>query len=289
MTVRYLIAGSRGMLGTALQRAIGKRGEICVAPPESEFDITDERAVSRVVRDFAAAGDEGVLINAAAFTNVERAEDEPDVAYRVNEIGARTLAAAARDNSLRFAHVSTDFVFDGTKGQPYVETDATSPLSVYGASKLAGDIAIAEVLPEALIARTAWVYGPPGPNFPVKILERARARGSLQVVDNEVGCPTYTRDLAMGILGLLDAGARGLYHLAGQGSCSRYEMALKTIEFAGLDVHVEPVDGSVFQTKAARPVDGRLDCGKARRLGVELPRWESSLCEYVVELAASSS
>lgn len=284
MTVRYLIAGANGMLGTALQRMLSERGESYEAPPESEFDITDEAAVARVVQRFAAAGDDGVLINAAAYTNVERAEDEPDIAHRVNELGARILATAACDNGLRFAHVSTDFVFDGTKGEPYVETDEPNPLSVYGASKLAGDMAVAESHPEAMIARTAWVYGPPGPNFPTKILERARSHGELQIVDNELGCPTYTRDLALGILGLLAAGAEGLYHLAGTGSCSRFEMALKTIEFAGLATRVEPVDGSQFHMKAARPKDGRLDCSKARVLGVELPPWQSSLQDYVSEL-----
>ncbi len=289
MTIRYLIAGSSGMLGTALQRAISDRGETCVAPPEAEFDITNDKAASRVVRDFAASGEGGVLINAAAFTDVERAEDEPDVAYRVNETGARILATAARDNDLRFAHVSTDFVFDGTKGQPYVETDETHPLNSYGTSKLAGEIAVARTFPKALIARTAWVYGPPGPNFPIKILERARTADKLQVVDTEVGCPTCTRDLAVGILRLLEVGAEGLYHLTGQGSCSRYQMALKTVEFAGLHVPISPVDGSQFQMKAARPTDGRLDCGKAQLLGVELPPWESSLRDYVTELVTSSS
>ncbi len=136
----------------------------------------------------------------------------------MNEDGrAHPCRRPLRDNGLRFVHVSTDFVFDGTKGAPYVETDEPNPLSVYGASKLAGERAVAEAFPDALIVRTAWVYGPPGPNFPQKILERARAGGTLQVVDTEVGCPTYTRDLARGILGLLDADASGLYHLVGAG------------------------------------------------------------------------
>lgn len=286
MIDRYLIAGASGMLGTALQRVLGERGESYEAPPESEFDITDERAVAAAVGCFAATGEHGVLVNAAAYTNVERAQDEPDLAYHVNETGAGILAAAARENSLRFVHVSTDFVFDGAKGEPYVETDEPNPLSVYGASKLAGDLAVAQAYPEALIVRTAWVYGPPGPNFPTKVLERARSHGELQVVDTELGCPTYTRDLSLGILGLLDAGATGLYHLAGSGACSRHEMALKTCEVAGLSIPVEPVDGSHFPTKAARPKDGRLDCSKARALQVELPPWELSLRDYVHSLGA---
>lgn len=284
---RYLIAGAGGMLGTALRLVLAEREDVYEAPPEAKFDIADEVAVRRVVSEFAERGEDGVLLNAAAFTNVEAAEDQPGRAYRVNEDGARILALAARDCGLRFVHVSTDFVFDGTKGEQYVEADKPNPLSVYGASKLAGERAVKAVLPEALVARTAWVYGPPGPNFPQKIIEKARTTTALQVVDTEIGCPTYTVDLARGILGLLDANASGIYHLAGTGSCSRYVMAQRTLEFAHLEVPIEPVDGSRFPTKASRPADGRLDCTKARHLGVELPHWESSLRDYVGELLST--
>ena len=154
----YLIAGASGMLGTALQRVLTERGDRFMAPAESDFDITDEKAVALCVADFLEAlrpGERGVLVNAAAYTNVERAEDDEATAYRVNELGARLLAEAARRTGLAFAHVSTDFVFDGTKVGAYAETDAANPLSVYGASKLAGEVAVLEADPRALIVRTA--------------------------------------------------------------------------------------------------------------------------------------
>ena len=216
-----LIAGAGGMLGCALQTRCRERGIACVAPPEGTFDITDQAGVALVVRDFATEHPDGVLVNAAAYTNVERAEDEPDVARRVNEDGARILADAARASGVGFVHVSTDFVFDGAKRGAYRETDATNPLSVYGVTKLAGERAVAAADPAALIVRTAWVFGPCGVNFPTKILERAAAARPLAVVCDESGSPTYTLDLAAGILDLIDVGGSGLFHLVGSGSCSR--------------------------------------------------------------------
>ena len=178
-------------------------------------------------------------------------------------------------------HVSTDFVFDGRKQGAYTEDDDTNPLSVYGASKLAGELAVEQEYPEAIIARTAWVYGPGGVNFPLKIVAAARTRPSLSVVTDEVGSPTYTLDLAAGLLGLVDAGASGLYHLAGSGSCSRFELAGATLALAGLGaVTLEPVTSDAFPTKAERPVNSVLDCSKAAALGVTMPEWPDALARF---------
>jgi len=272
------------MLGTALQRVLTERGDRFMAPAESDFDITDEQAVALCVADFLEAlrpGERGVLVNAAAYTNVERAEDDEATAYRVNELGARLLAEAARRTGLAFAHVSTDFVFDGTKVGAYAETDAANPLSVYGASKLAGEVAVLEADPRALIVRTAWVFGPAGVNFPVKILEAARKHPLLKVVTDEVGSPTYTLDLAVGIVGLVDAGATGLFHLAGAGSCSRFELAKQILELAGIDTPIEPVTADTFPTKAARPLNSELDCSKAALLGVTMPPWRDAVERFM--------
>lgn len=281
----WLIAGAGGMLGTALQRVLAARGERFEAPPEGFFDITDEVMVARVIGGFAAGLDpctEGVLVNAAAYTDVERAEDEPEVAQLVNGRAPRLLAEAARDCGLRFAHVSTDFVFDGTKSGPYVEEDEPNPLSAYGRSKLDGERGVFEADPDALVVRTAWVFGPGGANFPVKILEAARTRPSLKVVTDEIGSPTYTLDLAGGIAGLVEAGASGLYHLAGTGVCSRLELAAETLRLAGLDTPLEPVASGTFPVKAARPANSVLDCAKAARLGVTMRDWHDSLADLVL-------
>ena len=284
---RVLIAGAGGMLGTALQRALSGRNVAFDAPPEREFDITDADGVARVVRAFAdalAPGRRGLLVNAAAYTNVEAAEDNAETAYCVNEDGARILATAACDAGLAFVHVSTDFVFDGTKDGAYVETDEPNPLSVYGASKLAGERAVETAYPEALIVRTAWVFGPGGANFPRKILDLAATRDELSVVTDEVGSPTYTIDLARGILDLADAGARGVFHLAGTGSCSRFELAQEVLRLAGLETRVLPTTSSAFPTKAARPANSVLDCSKATASGVHMRQWRESLLEFIAEL-----
>jgi dTDP-4-dehydrorhamnose reductase len=277
-----LIAGAGGMLGHALQTVCQQRGLPFFAPVESEFDITSVEEVSRVVTSFAALYPDGVLVNAAAYTDVEGAEDDPERAFLVNRTGARLLAHAAARGGLAFVHVSTDFVFDGTKAGPYTENDAPNPLSVYGVSKLAGERVVLSANPTALIVRTAWVFGPHGVNFPTKILQRARGSIAITVVNDEQGSPTYTLDLAAGIIDLLDAGARGIFHLAGSGSCTRDEMAREILRLAGLQsVMVAPVPASTFPSKAPRPANSVLDCSKAAALGVTMPDWRDALARFV--------
>jgi dTDP-4-dehydrorhamnose reductase len=280
-----LIAGSGGMLGHALQIVCEGRGWSFMAPVESEFDITSVHDVSRLVAAFAAVHPDGALVNAAAYTNVEAAEDDPGLAFRVNRTGARLLAAAAARGGLPFVHVSTDFVFDGTKGEPYTEDDEPNPLSVYGLSKLAGERVVFAANPAALVVRTAWVFGPFGANFPTKILKQVSGSIAVTVVNDETGSPTYTLDLAAGILDLLDAGARGMFHLAGSGSCTREEMAREILRIAGLDaVKVVPVPASTFPSKAPRPAYSVLDCSKAAALGVTMPDWRDALARFVPTL-----
>lgn len=284
----YLIAGRGGMLGTALQRVLGERGVPFEAPSEDRFDITNEHQVRQVVSAFGErVGSEGVLVNAAAYTNVERAEDEPELAYRVNEHGAALLARAAREAGIAFVHVSTDFVFDGRKDGAYTEADDTNPLSVYGATKLAGERAVTNAYPDALLVRTAWVFGEAGVNFPTKILELAGRMPELSVVTDEIGSPTYTIDLATGIVGLIEAGATGLFHLAGSGVCSRYELAAEVLRLAGMDVPLKPVTSDAFPTRAARPANSVLDCSKAAALGVTMPEWRDALARFIAAAASS--
>ncbi len=306
-----LILGSGGMLGTALQEIAGRRGLASQAYSRPELDITDRAAVRRTVADFAAHVERraalGVVMNAAAYTDVEKAEDDPERASLVNEVAAGWLAAVSLTAGLRLVHVSTDFVFDGAKTGPYNESDEPRPLNIYGASKLAGEKAVFSAYPGALVVRTSWTYGPGGTNFPLKILNLARSAmassgrlwgdtepghkptpPTLQVVTDEVGSPTYSNDLAEGLVALLSAGATGLYHLAGSGSCSRYELAVETLRLAGFeiseDLTVEPVGSETFPTKAIRPHNSVLDCTKAAGLGVRLPSWQDGLARFIARL-----
>jgi dTDP-4-dehydrorhamnose reductase len=286
MSRPVLIAGASGMLGTALRRMAPGRGVEVVAPEEAGFDITSPEAVESTISAFARAHPDGVVVNSAAYTNVEKAEEDSERAYRVNQYGAALLAETAAVHGLPFVHVSTDFVFDGTKPGPYTELDEPNPLSVYGASKLAGELAVAVAHPGALIVRTAWSFGPGAPNFPVKILELAKTRDRLQVVSDEVGSPTYTIDLADALLTLIDAGAAGTFHVAGSGWCSRDELARETLRLAGLSsVEVEPVRSDTFPSKAARPHNSVLDCSKAAAVGAVMPTWRDSLARFMEALA----
>jgi dTDP-4-dehydrorhamnose reductase len=268
------------MLGSALTTILAQSGASCSPFAEAHLDITHVDALTAAVSGFAAEGGR-VVINAAAYTNVEQAEDDVDKAFMVNDQGARNVAAAAAQFGLKHVYVSTDFVFDGAKPGPYTEDDQPNPLSVYGRSKLAGEKSVLEVAPESLIVRTAWVYGPCGNNFASKIFSLAASRDQLKVVDDEVGCPTFTFDLANGILGLIERDARGLFNLTGSGSCSRYEMAKEVIAAAGLATEVLPVSSDAFPTKAVRPHNSVLSLQKAQAIGVSMPAWQESLRFYV--------
>jgi dTDP-4-dehydrorhamnose reductase len=268
------------MLGSALTALCEELGVVCRPYAEAELDITDAEAVDAAAARFAAQ--DGVLmVNAAAYTDVERAEDDEARAFAVNDTGARNVARAAARQGLGFVHVSTDFVFDGAKGAPYAEEDEPHPLNAYGRSKLAGERSVLEVCPAALLVRTAWVYGQGGSNFPLKIIELARRRDEIQVVDDEFGSPTASFDLARGILELRRLRATGLFHLTGSGSCSRYEWAREIVSAAGLDTRVLPVGRGFFPTKAVRPANSVLSMDKARRQGVVMPLWQPSLRAYI--------
>ena len=277
-----LITGATGMLGSALTSLCCELGVECHPCAEADLDITDAGAVLSTAGLFAARGGR-LIINAAAHTDVERAEDDEARAFAVNDRGARNVAEGAARCGLGLVHVSTDFVFDGTKKGAYTEEDEPHPLNAYGRSKLAGERSVLEVFPGALIVRTAWVFGPGGNNFPKKILDLARTRAQLQVVDDEIGSPTFTIDLARGILQLYAGQASGFFHLTGSGSCSRYEMAQEIIRAAGLSTDLVPASSRAFPTKAQRPLNSVLSTDRARSLGVHMPPWQDSLRAYVLD------
>ena len=282
---RFIITGAGGMLGTALVARLSERGAAFDAYTHAELDVTDRNSVREAIQ---SAGTYAILLNFAAYTDVEKAESEPDVAFSVNESGARILAEECVAADVDLVHVSTDFVFDGTKGAPYIETDEPNPLSVYGASKLAGEEAVCATMPDALIVRTAWVFGAGGENFITKVLRRMRKQGEAQVVNDEMGCPTHTGDLARCLLELVAAGNTGIYHLAGAGECTRYELAVEAASIVGIEAEIAPVSSDLFQTGAARPKDSRLDCSKAAAQGVAMRPWREALAEYLEAVTAEA-
>ena len=245
---RYLITGAAGMLGRDLQAAL--TGRDVTASDRTELDITDRDAVLAAVVGY------DVIINAAAYTLVDDAETNEDTAYSINATGPRNLALAAAATGAKLVQVSTDYVFDGSATAPYAENTEINPISAYGRTKAAGEAFVLQEHPTgSYIVRTAWLYGQHGPNFPKTMLKLAAARDTLSVVDDQVGQPTWTADLAAQIVALLDSGApAGIYHGTSSGVTSWFGFARAVFATAGLDPErVTPTDSSQFVRPAPRP------------------------------------
>jgi dTDP-4-dehydrorhamnose reductase len=276
-----LIVGCRGMLGSYLARYIpsAERGVVRVAGCDlPDIDITSAESVRGVLMRERPE----VVINCAAYTNVDGAETEAEAAFRINSYGPGVLAKEAAAAGTALVHMSTDFIFDGVRPGPYREDDVPNPQSVYAKSKLAGEEAVAANTRDWLIVRTAWLYGPNGKNFVDTILRLAREKGALTVVDDQAGSPTFTGVLAEYLWKLVRAKARGVYHVAGSGVCTWYDLAREAVYLAGLDVPVKPVTTAEFPRPAKRPRNSALDVGKTERLlGERIPNWRMGLEVYL--------
>jgi dTDP-4-dehydrorhamnose reductase len=284
---RWIIAGCRGQLGHALLRQLeaDPGSEICAAVDLPELDVADPAAVARLFE--AQPTPPSVLVNAAALTQVDRCEREPEAAYRANALAPGVLAEACAAAGTTLVHVSTDYVFPGDANRPYTEEDEPAPRSVYGRTKLAGEERVSAASDDFLLARTSWVFGQ-GRNFIAAILAQAEARrrgeasGPLRVVADQRGRPTYAEDLAEAIRGLLEARARGLYHLAGGGVASWWDLARATLDASGFeDMPVERIRTDELDLDAPRPAWSVLDCSKAEALGVRLRDWRDALQAYL--------
>lgn len=284
--VRVLVTGGQGQLGTELERAF--RDDEVFAVGRSEMDITDRRGVMQTV---AKLGPD-VLIHAGAYTNVDGCELEPDRAYRDNGLGTQNVALACRSIGAAMAYVSTDFVFDGTKGSPYLEFDETHPISVYGRSKLAGEHYVRGLLTNYYVVRTSWLYGHGRKNFVKTILSLAEQKDEIPAVVDEIGSPTYAADLAWALARLVREPVYGVYHLSNEGSCSRYEWVKAIIELAGKGTRVVPVTSAEFQERfplpAKRPAYSVLRnfCASAS-LGIELRPWQEALADFLRSLGVA--
>jgi dTDP-4-dehydrorhamnose reductase len=294
-----LVAGKSGQLARCLAQAARRRDTALVALGRPELDLTDPESLARAV----AAQAPRAIVNAAAYTAVDKAEAEPALALAVNRDGAGALASTATRLGVPFIHISTDYVFDGRKEAPYREEDVPSPLGAYGRSKLAGESAVRAASPDGVILRTSWVYSPFGQNFVTTMLRLAATREQVQVVDDQHGAPTAAPDLAGAILDLVerltkqgasDRTVGGIYHLAGAGETTWYGFA--TAIFAGWARRgrrvpvLAPIATAQYPTAARRPANSRLDCSKAARVfGLRLPPWQSSLERCLGELACAQA
>ena len=274
--MEILIIGASGMLGYDLIEEISNHNLILTN--SKTLDITNKKEVMNSISKFKP----DIVINAAAYTDVDGCEENEDLAFNVNGEGVKNLALACKKYDAALVHISTDYVFNGENDKPWVEDDPVSPVSVYGKSKLKGEEAIVENMEKYFIIRTAWLYGYNGKNFPRTMLELAKTHDEITVVYDEVGSPTYTKDLAHAIAQLIESDYYGVYHITNSGSCSWCEFSRYIFEIAERDVKVIPVKASEFNRPAPRPHYSVLENKKWKDNGFKpLRDYKEAIKEYI--------
>ncbi len=278
--MRALVTGGNGQLGLDLAELLPERGHCTVTLARRDLDIADAGSVERALDAHAPE----VVINAAAFTNVDRCETETEAAYAANALGPRNLARACERRGAWLLQVSTNYVFDGGQERPYEPFDAARPISAYGRTKLAGEEHVMRLTNRWSVVRTAGVYGR-GHNFVRTMLRVAAERDLLKVKDDEFVSPTYARDLAEGIAGVIEAEGYGLYHITNAGSCSWYEFTREIFRLGGVETELVPIPGSEYPLPAARPANGILSA-----LGSpKLRPWQQALADYLERESATAT
>ena len=276
--MRVLITGGSGQLGTALQPALADYDLIVTT--KADLDITERGAVFTAV----ANAHPDVLIHCAAYTNVDGCAQDPELAYRVNGLGTQNVALACQHFGVVMVHVSTNEVFAGDNPAGYEEWMPLNPANPYGRSKAAAEVHVRHLLNRFYVVRTAWLYAPGGRNFIHAILDRARQTGKLRVVADEVGNPTYVKDLAQAIGRLITTGQYGVYHLVNAGACSRWAFANEIVRLAGLEnVSNTPILGKEFKRASTPPPYAALHNVAGAAIGIELRPWQEALAEYMEE------
>ena len=276
--MKVLLLGAGGMLGKDLVPILSVKGQVW-ARDIDDFDITDPERVQREVEALQPQ----VLVNAAAYTDVDGCESRRELAFAVNAEGARNVALACAAIGGRMIHLSTDYVFDGSSRIPYREEDPTDPLNVYGASKLQGERYIQDILENHLIIRTEWLYGRHGKNFVDTILRYAGQQKELRVVDDQRGSPTFTRDLSLALERLIGMEARGILHVTNSGSCTWFEFTRQILREKGYNhIQVIPISSEELTRPAKRPASSVMDCQKYEKLTESKMRpWKEALKEYL--------
>lgn len=273
-----IVTGAKGQLGGDVCDLLTAQGVEHLGIDIADLDITDEKAVEAFFDGTKA----DALIHCAAYVAVDRAEDEKELCFKVNEQGTRNLARACKKHGIKMLYVSTDYVFSGEGYTPFKPEDEKGPLGAYGLSKLKGEEAVRESLDNYFIVRTSWVFGEKNTNFIATMLRLAETRSELSVVCDQVGSPTYAKDLAVLLCDMIKTDRYGTYHGTNEGFCSWYELAEKTFEVAGKDVKVNPVASEEYPTRAVRPKNSRLskECLTAKGFD-RLPRWEDAVERYL--------
>ncbi|MBN8433043.1 dTDP-4-dehydrorhamnose reductase [Priestia flexa] len=278
MSQKVLITGANGQLGKELVELFNNEGFEVYGFGRDEMDITNQSQVKEIIHRVQP----DIVIHSAAHTKVDLAESEPEKAFAINAYGTRNVAVAAEQIKAKLVYVSTDYVFDGTGTEPYDEFSPTSPLGVYGKSKLAGEQFVRDLHSQFFIVRTSWVYGKHGANFVKTMLKLGSEKKELSVVADQVGCPTYTLDLATTILELVSTEKYGVYHVSNSGQCSWYEFAKAIFDEAGIEVQVNPCTTEEFPRPAKRPAYSVFRHQALEINNISLPRqWRSRLIHFL--------
>jgi len=270
--MKILVVGSTGALGSQLMSSLPNH--LIVGLSHSDLDITNAAGVIEAVERTAPE----IAINASAFNDVDGAEHRSSDAYAVNAVGPRNLATATARAGIPILHLSTDYVFDGGLNRPYYESDLPNPLSVYGASKLAGERAVADANPRSYIVRTAWLFHETGRNFLNRMRESAMAGRRLRIVDDQTSSPTYLPHLVSAIAGLIETNAFGVRHLAGAGAVSRFDLVEAMLKACGIDTHIERTSLAKFPSRARRP--GFSALSTVREPLIVLPNWREGVAQF---------
>lgn len=276
--MRILVTGVKGQLGYDVVNELEKRGHTAIGVDIDEMDITDAEAVDRVITE----ADVEAVIHCAAYTAVDAAEDNLELCRKVNAAGTENIAKVCKKLDLKMVYISTDYVFDGEGERPWEPDDRCDPLNAYGIGKYEGELAVEENLEKYFIIRIAWVFGVNGKNFIKTMLKLGETRDEVSVVNDQIGSPTYTYDLARLIVDMVETEKYGRYHATNEGFCSWYEFACEIFRQAGMNVKVNPVTSDEFPAKAKRPHNSRMSKEKLSENGFErLPSWQDALKRYL--------
>lgn len=276
--MKILVTGANGQLGHDIMNELALRGIDAVGADVQEMDITDADACRKTISESKA----DAVMHCAAYTAVDAAEDNVELCRKVNSEGTRNIAEVCKALNIKMMYISTDYVFDGEGIRPWQPDDDRKPLNVYGQTKYEGELAVEELVEKYFIVRIAWVFGVNGKNFIKTMLRLGEERGVVSVVDDQIGSPTYTYDLARLLVDMIITDKYGKYHATNEGLCSWYEFAVEIFKQAGMDVKVTPVSSSEFPAKAKRPYNSRMSKEKLTENGFELmPPWQDALGRFL--------
>ena len=283
--MRVLVTGAKGQLGTDVMAELKSNNIEAVGIDREELDIVDAKACEEFFDKANAEKRIDAVIHCAAYTAVDKAEDEQELSYNINALGTKNIATACKKFDMKLMYISTDYVFNGQGERPWEPDDEREPLNVYGKTKYEGELFVEEIAKKYFIVRIAWVFGIAGNNFIKTMLKLAKERDSLTVVDDQIGSPTYTADLSKLLVSMIQTDNYGRYHATNEGYCSWYEFAKEIFKVAGVTINVAPVDSSAYPAKAKRPANSRMEKKKLDEMGFKrLPSWQDATRRYIEEL-----